>query len=133
MHSDNDASGDERKRTSDQDALEPSIPAVGERLEVFWPADNAYYPGVVTDINADDKHVILYDDAEVETLTISDEQWRYDTSEQAHFGRFSTLLSDEQHVLRQMMDVLGNKRILRYRTQGLDPVSTFQCVSCRRN
>ena len=57
---------------------------LGERVEVFWPDDNTYYPGVVTEVTHGGQHVVLYDDSDVETLNFSNEVWRYESIPHAH-------------------------------------------------
>eukprot|EP00854_Cymbomonas_tetramitiformis_P034226 gene34226-biopygen21365 len=49
---------------------------VGERLEVFWPLDDAWYPGTAADISATGRHHIEYDGGEEEWLLLSEELTR---------------------------------------------------------
>nr|GEV61445.1 sister chromatid cohesion protein PDS5 homolog B-like isoform X1 [Tanacetum cinerariifolium] len=49
---------------------------IGRRIRVWWPMDKAFYEGVVK--SYDDhkkKHVVLYDDGEVEVLFLDKERW----------------------------------------------------------
>ena len=40
---------------------------VGDKIEVYWPLDDQYYPGSVVEYSeATGKHLISYDDAQVE-------------------------------------------------------------------
>lgn len=51
---------------------------VGDKVEVLWPQDDKFYPGIVVDINGD-KCEILYDDNDVEHLKMVNETWRFQT------------------------------------------------------
>ena len=55
-----------------------SLRKVGDGIEVFWPADNQFYPGTVASYNNDTgKYDVNYDDGEKETLRLQDEKWRF--------------------------------------------------------
>lgn len=95
-------------------------PDIGDHIEVFWPADNAYYPGIVAEIQDDGRHVILYDDADVEIINLANEQWRYANTALAHVGRFVTLPSNEQRVLAELMKTFGNKPFMFHHAQGFE-------------
>ena len=52
---------------------------VGKRVEVFWPKDDRYYPGVVTSYTHKKSvfhHTIQYDDGEKEKLNLAKQTWR---------------------------------------------------------
>lgn len=93
---------------------------MGYRVEIFWPIDNALYKGSVSELTPDRKLFIVYDDDDVETLLISDANWRYELSAHAELGNFTTLPSDEQSVLRELIHVFGNKSFLRHQAQGFE-------------
>lgn len=84
----------------------------GERVEVFWPAGNAYYPVVASEITTNGKHVIKYDNDDVETLTMSTEIWRYQSGPSALAGQLTALTSIEERVLKELMKVFGKKPFL---------------------
>lgn len=46
-------------------------PKIGGHVEVFWPDNNAYYFGTVTENNNDGKNISLYDVTDVETFDFS--------------------------------------------------------------
>lgn len=95
-------------------------PVVGDHVEVFWPTDNAYYPGVITELTSDGKHVVLYDEADVETLNFDSEQWRFDSSQNANIGSITVLPSSEQSILMQMFNVFGNRTFMKHHIQAFD-------------
>ena len=127
ISSDND---DENSHISDDEDVSPEpeivtppqndLPSVGDRVEIFWPIDNAFYKGSVSELTPDGKHVIVYDDEDVETIMMSEENWKYESSAHAELGNFTTLPSDEQRVLREIMSVFGNKSFLRHQAQGFE-------------
>ena len=41
----------------------------GQRIEVYWPSDEAWYAGTVTEVREDGGAKVLYDDGDVEDLT----------------------------------------------------------------
>eukprot|EP00854_Cymbomonas_tetramitiformis_P020924 gene20923-biopygen21554 len=57
-------------------AMAQTRPAKGTRLEMFWPMDDAWYPGTVGDVSAEGKTRIVYDDGDVEWLVVAEEQTR---------------------------------------------------------
>ena len=98
----------------------PVSPSIGDRIDVFWPLDNAFYPGVVTDID-NGHHQIQYDDGDKETLEISNETWRFsdhDYSVQNAVACAVELFSSEQSDLKPMFEHFGNKPFLAYQAQG---------------
>lgn len=71
----------------------------------------------------DKQHVIVYDDAEVKTLNMANERWRYALSAHALVGPLSALSSDEQRVLRELTEFFGNKPFLRHQFQAFGQFS----------
>ena len=53
--------------------------AIGERVRVWWPLEEAWYNGVVTAFNGE-KHTIKYDDGDEEDLKLSDATFRIRTA-----------------------------------------------------
>lgn len=43
------------------------IPHVGDKIEVYWPLENKYYPGTVEAKQDDGKLSVAYDDGDMET------------------------------------------------------------------
>eukprot|EP00177_Eucheuma_denticulatum_P000187 GFKZ01000335.1.p1 GENE.GFKZ01000335.1~~GFKZ01000335.1.p1 ORF type:complete len:241 (+),score=29.92 GFKZ01000335.1:86-724(+) len=50
---------------------------VGDELDVWWPLDNVYYPGVVGAVEADGRHRIDYTDGDVELVFLTKERWKF--------------------------------------------------------
>lgn len=56
------------------------VPALGDSIDVYWPLDNQFYPGTVSNIHPDNSYTISYDDGESETLPdMTRETWRFST------------------------------------------------------
>lgn len=47
---------------------------LGDRIEIFWLDDNAFYPGMVAMITDNGGHNAVYDDGDIKTLEIANEQ-----------------------------------------------------------
>jgi len=53
-------------------------PNVGANIEVYWPVDKVYYPGIIKSyIKKTKKHQIDYEDGQSEKLVLDEETWRY--------------------------------------------------------
>lgn len=50
-------------------------PGVGDKIEVFWPLEDAYFPGVIASIDENGLSNVLYDDGDEETLDLTKETW----------------------------------------------------------
>ncbi|KAG8385890.1 hypothetical protein BUALT_Bualt03G0092100 [Buddleja alternifolia] len=60
--------------TKDNGSSEPDL--IGCRIKVWWPMDKQFYEGIVKSFDTQKKkHVILYDDGEVEVLRLDRERW----------------------------------------------------------
>lgn len=74
-----------------------NIPVAGDRISVYWPLDEQYYSGTVDAIQPNGLHTIKYDDNDVETLDLSKDTWRNETSVFSMASKFvKTLASNEQ-------------------------------------
>lgn len=50
---------------------------VGQRIQVWWPLDKAYYEGVVKSYDSAKKlHTVLYNDGDIEQLNMAKEKWK---------------------------------------------------------
>ena len=62
---------------------------VGTRVQVYWPDDDKYYPGRVTELiqtkNGPRLYKILYDDGDIETLDLSSQTFRVIDNEEIIF------------------------------------------------
>lgn len=85
--------------------------------------DNKCYSGPIDSTNDTGQHVITYDDDEVETLSLADKDWRYTPSGtlQSWTGNImTTLQSNKQNVLGEMLTVFGNRLFQPHHTQAFD-------------
>lgn len=93
---------------------------VGDIISVFRPLENQYFPGTVDYVNLNGQHVIKYDDEDVETLTLANEDWWFEHSSTFHASKMwfiTTLESNEWEIPSEMFEGLGNHSSLRYQTQ----------------
>ena len=73
-HDENITNNDTQLSDSQFDKLH--LPNIGDQVEVLWPAESTYLPGIVTEITNDDEHVMFYDDGDIETLDMKNQDWR---------------------------------------------------------
>lgn len=98
-------------------------PGTGDRISVYWPLDDQYYSGTVNSIDPNGSHVIHYDDDEIETLNLSNESWKFVSTNSvvASTTAFNRVLeSNEQEVLGDIFESFGNRSFLRYQAQSFD-------------
>lgn len=103
------------------DHLPPVTPSAGDRVEVFWSADNQLYSGEVTMIH-DGCHQMTYDEGDVELLNICEETWRF-SCPSSNTGTISgstafELQSSSQSDLEKMFNHFGNKVFLLHHAQA---------------
>ncbi|KAL1566908.1 sister chromatid cohesion protein PDS5 A-like [Salvia divinorum] len=68
------ATGIEKCTTKDKKSSIGDL--IGCRIKVWWPMDKLYYEGVVKSFDTEkNKHVVLYDDGDVEVLRLDRERW----------------------------------------------------------
>jgi len=106
---------------SDDDAEQMvDLPSLGDTIEVYWPLESRFYPGVVSDIE-DGKYNIQYDDGDVEVLEMQNENWRYQAISANHVDTHVPfeMKSSEADVLKKYYDVFGYKDFMRHQAQGL--------------
>lgn len=106
--------------SAEKEIPQPFNPVVLDRVEIFWPDDNAFNKGLVSQITDSGRHFITHDDDDVENLQMADGICRYESSPNAASENFSKMSSDEQLVLKKIMDTFGNKRLLRHQVQGFE-------------
>ena len=85
--------------------------SVGDRVSVFWPDDNEYYPGVVQSANEDGLLNVHYDDGNSECLDMTKETWKLLRAASANTKTVPTLTeitSSEGNVLSTMVEHFGN-------------------------
>ncbi|XP_023738214.1 sister chromatid cohesion protein PDS5 homolog A isoform X1 [Lactuca sativa] len=50
---------------------------IGRRIKVWWPMDKEFYEGLVKSYDHENnKHVVLYDDGDIEVLCLDKERWK---------------------------------------------------------
>ena len=116
----------------DHDGEPVSSPSVGDRVEVYWPVDDMYYPGVVGEITTDGNHVVNYDDGDSETLELTNEQWRHANALSANVTQFNHLESEQPEILRKLMETFGNKPFLLHHAQGFPQYIIFIVLTNKR-
>ncbi|KAH6768773.1 binding protein [Perilla frutescens var. frutescens] len=63
-------------KCTSKDSRNHSNDLIGSRIKVWWPMDKKFYEGVVKSFDTHKKkHVILYDDGDVEVLQLDRERW----------------------------------------------------------
>ncbi|XP_071922284.1 sister chromatid cohesion protein PDS5 homolog A-like isoform X1 [Coffea arabica] len=87
---------------------------IGCRIKVWWPMDKRYYEGVVKSFDTEKKkHVILYDDGDVEVLRLEKERWEIIDKEQKLRSKSSKRSGSKgrskTHQKRKASDVSGQK------------------------
>lgn len=112
-------SGDDDDDISDFSSPQHT-PSIGDRIEVYWPLDDKFYPGEVRKITRGGKYTVVYDDNEKEKIDIDKERWRFAAPLTAASSIPMTLKSSEQELLQSMMKVLGQRPFLLHHAQGFD-------------
>lgn len=99
---------------------EPVFAKTGDRIEVYWPLDDMFYPGVV-DYVQDTRAAIKYDDGDEGSLDLRHEPWRFASSPvaEALTAVLPLLASSAQQDIGQYMSCFGNKSFLHHQAQGL--------------
>ena len=78
--------------------------------------------------------MVVYDDAELETLHLDTETWRFEDTLAATLGIFDkTLPSSEQHVLREMFARIGNKSFMLHHAQGFEQFPLTRAYSAEED
>lgn len=72
-----------------------NLPQVGDRVDCYWPVDNAYYPSIATEIIDDVDRVIVYDDSDIEMLNLENDQLKFYSTTNPNSVAFTTLPSDK--------------------------------------
>lgn len=76
--------------------------------------DDQNYPGTVKSLQ-DGCHNIIYDDRDIEELKLVNENWRQiDSLNSASVYASPKLESNEQDVLKQMLESIGKKQFMRH-------------------
>ncbi|KAH0747234.1 hypothetical protein KY285_008891 [Solanum tuberosum] len=63
-------------KCTSKDDTTPTVDLIGCRIKIWWPMDKKFYEGVVKSFDTQkSKHVVLYDDGDVEVLRLEKECW----------------------------------------------------------
>ncbi|CAI9270247.1 unnamed protein product [Lactuca saligna] len=63
--------------TKEKDKESHTTDLIGKRIQVWWPMDKVFYEGLVKAYDHQKKkHVVLYNDGEVEVLRLDKERWK---------------------------------------------------------
>lgn len=60
-------------------AVATTEPDIGDKVGVFWPVNNCFFPEMVNEEQNYNKTVV-YDDGGIETSDVANETWRYASS-----------------------------------------------------
>lgn len=92
---------------------------IGNRIEIESLLDIQIYPGTIHSTNFV-RHQILYEDGDRESVKLSTEIWRLHHSKLSNLSVFSgpSLVSNEQMVLLNIMDAIGNKFFMCHHSEG---------------
>ncbi|CAI9115715.1 OLC1v1016701C1 [Oldenlandia corymbosa var. corymbosa] len=76
----NDVTAQERsellKKCTSTESETPTTQLIGCRIKVWWPKDKQFYEGVVESFDTEKKkHLVVYDDGDVEALQLDKERW----------------------------------------------------------
>lgn len=97
---------------------------------MFWPDDNAYYPGSLTENTEEGRYVVIYVGEKVKSLDLCEQQWRFAATALDNIDNFPTLPSCEQEMLLNMLILFANKSFMRHEAQGFEQfpmVIAYQC------
>ncbi len=83
---------------------------VGDKIEVYWPDDDKYYPGTVLSYcEQSGKHSIHYHDGDKETLDIGNELWR---ALKANPATIADLFSTNKEALETYFKLFAHKEFM---------------------
>ncbi|KAK6917884.1 hypothetical protein RJ641_018635 [Dillenia turbinata] len=75
------------------------------RIKVWWPLDKQFYEGVVQSYDAQKKkHVILYDDGDVEVLHLEKERWELIDNDHKSIKKFSSNDNSPKEISPEQMN-----------------------------
>jgi len=118
---------DSEEEIFDDSVPDPSQLEVGSNVEVYWPIEKQFYPGVVNSFDEESgKHLINYLDGDTEDLNLSDEIWKLIppgrnavSANQATLQIINELDSLEPKAIQTFFKVFKFKEFLFHHAQGL--------------
>ena len=134
-------------RDEEPDCIGQNLPAVGDRIEVYWPLDKKFYEGCIEKHDVDtDKYSVHYIDGDKETSRLQDEVWNYvkDTTNHQRLDNTETeerdedriqagevqlsprqeLQSAEEKLIESYYQAFGHGEFMLHQAQGLPPYAT---------
>ena len=111
---------DDSVSSTEPDELGPTRELkIGDKIEVYWPLDDQYYPGSVSEYaEATGKHRIAYDDGQVENLKMDEENWRILTTNQVTIPDIASIHNE---ALQQYFKTFAHKEFMLHQVEGLPP------------
>lgn len=97
-----------------------NAPMIADEIIVYWSDDDTYYPATVQSIE-DDQKTIHYDEGDVEKQSMQSEIWiyrNYHNNELVENPSSLQVVSNEDQVLQDFVELFGNKAILKHESQG---------------
>lgn len=89
-----------------------SVPEIGDRVDIWWPDDGAFYSGRVTRFSeGDSQYFIEYDDGETEYLDMKAERWRRITDNTAPTAHSPGCVVVNEHAASQGAQVTRRRRV----------------------
>lgn len=85
-------------------------PNIGDKIEVYWPLDNEFYPSTGEEQLNDGKLSVACDDWDKEVLDFSTETRKH---QMYNYRTNLKVESIEQEILKQMEAHFGNKQFMR--------------------
>ena len=134
-------------RDEEPDCIGQNLPAVGDRIEVYWPLDKKFYEGCIEKHDVDtDKYSVHYIDGDKENVRLQDEVWNYvkDTTNHQRLDNTETeerdedriqagevqlspgqeLQSAEEKLIESYYQAFGHGEFMLHQAQGLPPYAT---------
>lgn len=115
-------------------AVDMNWPAVGDQVEIYWPLENALYPGLVAE-EQNESETVVYDDGRIETLDFDHETWRSESrAKLLSIEAFSIRLEIVvQNVLDAMINYFGNKPFIRHQAQAFPSYVLHNAYAAEEN
>lgn len=101
-------------------SAEPELkPSTCDKIEVYWPPDNEYYPGVTAEEQNGDQ-TIVYDDGSIKTLDFSSQTWCFASSATllSIYASSIRLESNTPQILAVKLQYFENEPFLRHQAQA---------------
>ena len=92
---------------------------VGGKIEMYWPLDDQYHPGSVSEYSeATGKHITAYYDCEVENLKMKEQNWRILSINQVAIPDIAPI---HKETLQKYFKNFAHKEFMVHQAEGLSP------------